>query len=291
MMPDTTDNTDTADTFRSFTGQPESTTPPETSPTATRDSSANRAPQPPSASASASASDSASMAPMRPKTLSGTRSLNVSGSPSNVASPMSSRDTSPARPSHRQAGSSGTLPKSGLRSRKSSTDVSPNRGTSYTGPSSTVPSAAAIQRALSSANIPQLPPAVTQDPSRVPRPLKSTSGANSGDNTPYWPLSPRLKSPPPNSDIHSRSRQNSLRAQLKKPEVSSTPAIVVQSSSPAPVSRMPMRDEGPSSDPEEPPMSMKTSPRGVSGAAPKLETVQESSLPPTPGSDGLTTPR
>jgi hypothetical protein len=285
-MPDTTD---TADTFRSITGQPESTTPPETSPTATRDSSTNRAPQPPPASASAS--DSASMAPTRPKTLSGTHSLNVSGSPSNANSPMSSRDSSPARPSPRQAASSGTLSKSGLRSRKSSTDVSPNRGTSYTGPNSTVPSAAAIQRALSSASIPQLPPTATQDPSRVPRPLKSTSGTNSGDNTPYWPLSPRLKSPPPNSDTRSRSRRNSLRTQLKKPEVSSTPAIVVQSSSPAPVSRIPIRDEGPTSDPEEPPMSMKAPSRGVSGVAPKLETVQESSLPPTPGSDGLTTPR
>jgi hypothetical protein len=34
-------------------------------------------------------------------------------------------------------------------------------------------------------------------------------------------------------------------------------------------------------------MSMKAPSRGASGVAPKLETVQESSLPATPGFDGI----
>jgi hypothetical protein len=34
-------------------------------------------------------------------------------------------------------------------------------------------------------------------------------------------------------------------------------------------------------------MSIKAPSRGASGAAPKLETVQESSLPATPGFDGI----
>lgn len=292
------------DSFRSMTGAPESAEPAASDPpppppppqapmASTTESSTNRA-RPP-----ASASDSGPIPSMRHQALNGSRSLNASGSPSTANSPMSSRDTSPARPPQRQQPPSGPLPKSTLRSRKSSTDVSPSRGPSLAGSSTTVPSAAAIQRALSSANIPSLPPASTQDPARVPRPLKSTSGTNSGENTPHWPVSPRLKSPPPTSDTRSRSRRNSLRnqqsqqgqqnqqSQQKKAEPAATPSIVVQSSSPAPASRIPVKDEGGSSDPEEQPLSMKASSRGTSGAAPKLETVQESSLPTTPGFEGL----
>jgi hypothetical protein len=50
---------------------------------------------------------------------------------------------------------------------------------------------------------------------------------------------------------------------------------------------MPVREEAAESDPDEPVMSIKAPSRGASGAAPKLETVQESSLPATPGFDGL----
>lgn len=46
-----------------------------------------------------------------------------------------------------------------------------------------------------------------------------------------------------------------------------------------------MREET-SSDQDEPVLSMKTLSRGASGNAPKLETVQESSQPATPGIDG-----
>ncbi|KAF2478200.1 uncharacterized protein BDR25DRAFT_321281 [Lindgomyces ingoldianus] len=282
------------DSFRSITGVPESAEPaansssPQPPMASLRDTSTNKA-QPP-----ASASDSGTQPAMRYQTLNGSRSLNVSGSPSTANSPLSSRDTSPARPPHRQQSASGPLPKSGLRSRKSSADVSPSRGPSLAGSSTTIPSAAAIQRALSSANIPQLPPTSSstssQEPSRVPRPLKPASGTTSGESTPHWPISPRLKSPPPAPDSRSRSRQNSLRTQPKKAESSSTPSIVVQSSSPAPASRIPVKDEGIASDPEEPALSMKVSSRGASGAAPKLETVQEASLPTSPGFDGLDPP-
>ncbi|KAF2659543.1 hypothetical protein K491DRAFT_590792 [Lophiostoma macrostomum CBS 122681] len=187
------------------------------------------------------------------------------------------------------ASASPSTANSPLSSREASRGPSPSRGSSYAGAGSTVPSAASIQRALSAANV-QLPPApsaTSQDPSRVPRPSKNP-GTNSGDSTPHWPVSPRLKSPPPTSDSRSRSRRNSLRTQAKKAEPSSAaPSIVVQSSSPSPASRIPVKDEGGSSDPDEQPLSMKASSRGASGAAPKLETVQEASLPTTPGFDGL----
>ncbi|CAI6335129.1 unnamed protein product [Periconia digitata] len=233
----------------------------------------------PSVPAAAPAAVPGSMRHQTP--LNGARSLNVSGSPSTSNSPLSSRDTSPARTS---ASSSAVLQKSGRLSRKSSTDVSPNRGSNLAGSSTTVPSAAAIQRALSSSNIPSLSPAATQDSSRPSRPQKSVSGSNSGETTPHWPISPRLKSPPPN-EARSRSRRNSLRSQQKKPEVAPTPSIVVQSSSPGPASRIPAKDETAVAEPDDQTSSMKAGTRGASGNAPKLETVQESSVPTTPGLD------
>ncbi|KAF1848627.1 uncharacterized protein K460DRAFT_78535 [Cucurbitaria berberidis CBS 394.84] len=263
--------------------------PPEPAPS--RDISPNKGHQAPAATpaaaTTAAAPESEPTASMRHHTLAGPRSLNASGSPSSAASPLSSRDASPARPHQRTAAPTGTAPRSGFRSRKSSTDVSPHRLPSLGGSGTKTPSAASIKRALSSTSIPELPPASSSETTRAPRPLKSTSGPNSGDNTPHWPISPRLRSPPPGDDGRSRSRANSLRSQLKKPDAQSMPAIVVQSSSPAPHSRFPVREEAVASDPDEPVLSMKVSSRGASGVAPKLETVQESSLPATPGFDGL----
>ncbi|KAH7091528.1 vacuolar segregation subunit 7-domain-containing protein [Paraphoma chrysanthemicola] len=278
--------------FQSITGALESAEPtPEPTPTPQAP-----APAPPPTTASkgrrksAAGSENASAAPMKHQTtLAGTRALNVSGTPS-PKSPLSSRDASPARPLQRTtAPPSTTAARSGIPSRKNSADASPNRGPSLAS-SSNSPSAAAIQRALSSTSIPQLQPSSSTDAIKAPRPTKGASGSNSGDNTPHWPISPRLRSPPPpGSDgrSSSRSRANSLRNQIRKPEAQSTPAIVVQSSSPASQSRIPVREEAPGSDPEEPPLSMKAPSRGASGVAPKLETVQESSLPATPGFDGL----
>lgn len=231
---------------------------------------------------------------MRHHTKSAPRALNAPASHSAHNSPMSSRNTSPTRHSQRSPALIDTHPRSQRPSRKSSSEASPNRTPNAPASSNTVPSAAAIQRALSSSNIPQLPPtSSTQDSSRVPRPSKPASTSNSGDNTPHWPVSPRLKSPPPPSaDARSRSRQNSLRTPLqhKKPDAAATPSIVVQNSSPGPAYRVPARDDV-ASDPEEAHLSMKPTGRGGSGVAPKLETVQESSLPTTPGEDSLDTRR
>ncbi|KAJ4411876.1 Vacuolar inheritance and morphology protein [Didymella pomorum] len=232
---------------------------------------------------------------MRRQSLVRDRSLNASGSPSPSNSALNSRDASPARSFQRNTAappgpSARSQSQSALRSRKSSTDVSPNRGPSSN--NSPGLSAASIQRALSSANIPQLPPTAASDSVKAPRPLKSPSAVLSGDSTPHWPVSPRIKSPPPlDARSHSRSRRNSLRTQAKKPEVTSTPSIVVQHSSPSPAStsRVPVKEEVVTPGEEDLPiiMSMKAPSRGASGVAPKLETVQESSLPATPGFDGV----
>jgi hypothetical protein len=216
-------------------------------------------------------------------TYSGTNSLNVSRSPSTQASPRSSRESSPAGRSFRQQTTS--VAASGMRSRKDSHDASPHRPPSITGHSGTIPSAAAIQRALSAATTPQLQPAPTSDPSsistsKLPRISRVAATTTSGENTPTWPLSPRLKSPPP-----SLSRRNSLRNQ-RKPEISTaTPNIVVQNSTPTSTSNttLPVQPESQDEpDARAGASSGKAPSRGASGA-PTLETVQESSAPTTPG--------
>src|ERR1700759_2917205 len=93
-------------------------------------------------------------------------------SPNSTQSPKSSRDSSPApfvpSGSTNTAASAGSR---GMRSRKNSHEVSPVRQSSG---ASTVPSAAAIQRALSGAGVPQLQPTTTADSSsRIPRSQRS----------------------------------------------------------------------------------------------------------------------
>ncbi|KAA8626942.1 Vac7 multi-domain protein [Pyrenophora tritici-repentis] len=217
---------------------------------------------------------------LRHQTLAGQRSLHLSGSPS---SPLSSREASPARPQQRNAPPANhTRP--GFRSRKSSADVSPSR-TSSLANSSTTSTTATVPRALSSTSIPELTPTSSTDTVRASRPANPKQPGDAGPH--HWPISPRLRSPPPGDDGRPRSRTNSLRSQIRKPEAQSTPAIIVQSSSPASLSGFP-RNDGPASDPEEPQQqSMKVPLRGSSGVAPKLETVQESSSPATPGFGGL----
>ncbi|KAI4633828.1 uncharacterized protein J4E87_000994 [Alternaria ethzedia] len=274
MMPPTASTADDLDGFQSLTGVAESAEPTTSTPARDDPTSSTTAPD--------------MSAPMRQHPLAAQRPpFSVNGSPS----PRSSREASPAGPHHRSATPSGASVRPGFRSRKSSADASPSRGSSLSN-SAVAPG---VQRALSSTSIPELTPTSSTDTVRATRASKPSSKPNSGDTTPHWPLSPRLKSPPPGDDGRSRSRTNSLRSQIRKPEAQSTPAIVVQSSSPASVSRFPVREDVPVSDVDEPPAQPQTQPqqtikapsRSSGGAAPKLATVQESSLPATPGFDGL----
>ncbi|KAF2671149.1 hypothetical protein BT63DRAFT_209495 [Microthyrium microscopicum] len=179
-------------------------------------------------------------------------SLNVSRSPSLAASPRSSRDSSPAGPPFRHTSSTGATSTAsrGMRSRKNSHDVSPQRPPSSF--NSTVPSAAAIQRALSQ-TVPQLQPSITSDiNSRLPRAQK-TNGISEERERPSWPVSPRLKSPPPATSSR-RGSKNSPRKVTENVD-----------------------DASESSDMPTP----KASSRATSNNAPALETVQETTPPVT----------
>ena len=167
-----------------------------------------------------------------------------------VASPLSGQKQTLSNLVPLATASAGTSP-------RTSRNASPTRKDSRSQPLSnlipTQPSAAAIQRALSAANFPQLP------------------GGGSGDTTPRWPTSPRIKSPPPSG---ANSRRNSSTAQQKKPEVgAAAPSINVQSATPQTSTPPPPPKQGidetsklqtPSKGPS----------RGPSGKS-TLETVQE----------------
>lgn len=210
-----------------------------------------------------------SLAPNRTPagTVSGLQSLTASRSPSAAASPWSSRDSSPSgRPPRQQAASAAAR---GMRSRKNSHDVSPSRSTQPL--TSTAPSAAAIQRALSAAAVPQLQSTpAAEPPSKIRRSQRSAAG---NDGLMQWPVSPRLKSPPPSAD----ARRSSLRRAESTP---SAPNIVVQPSTPV-SSNEDLSTVGENLQKDVASRlvnAAKTSNRGTCGA-PKLETVQEASLP------------
>lgn len=111
----------------------------------------------------------------------------------------------------------------------------------------------------------------------VSKPPKAPkSGGASGDNTPRWPTSPRLKSPPPSA---SNSRRGSAVTTQKKSE---SPSISVQSATPQTSTPPPAGKQG--SDEtgkvqQQPPQLQTPSKGPLRGASGKstLETVQENS--------------
>lgn len=195
------------------------------------------------------------------------RRLQTNRTSSATNSPIGSRESSPVRPQLRNttsAARSGTP----SRSRKNSQDISPSRSTSNQYP----PSAAAIQRVLSAQKTPHFNHVASEASIRTPIPQKPLVTSEVRDG-PRWPVSPRIRSPPP--------RQNSLLSPRRtEPDF---PAINVQRTSPAAEPRV----EGKSaadSEPEENLLTpgMRTPARGVSGGSSTLETVQEISQPNTP---------
>lgn len=151
----------------------------------------------------------------------------------------------------------------GSRSRKNSQELSPNRTPASNIP--TIPSAAAIQRALSAARVQS--PANSEfalDATRLPKPAKSLD-AGIG----------RVKSPPPSASPNKAS----MYSPRKLEPTSLTPSIVLER--PTPISRRNEElDEG--EEDTVAAVAMRSPLRGISGTGPTLETVQESSLPATP---------
>lgn len=163
------------------------------------------------------------------------------------------------------------------RTSRNTSPLRKDKAPALSGNLSTQPSAAAIQRALSASSVPQLQQpgtAVSDAVSKIPRGPKSAVA--SAETTPQWPLSPRMKSPPPSG---LNSRRGSGVAQ-KKPDAPQpqAPSIQVLAASPAtntpPQTPRQTSGESQKSEPQlQAPLS-KSSSRGPSGKS-MLETVQE----------------
>ena len=190
-------------------------------------------------------------------------------------SPKPSREGSPVRPPLKPGTS--TASRVTNRSRKNSQDLSPIRAPSANIPS--VPSAAAIQRALSATGIPHLPPSSAADFTvDAPRPQRSSKGPAAGSQHPGSGVL-RVKSPPPSASSGTNSPFLTSRKIDQSQSTPTTPTIVVER--PARSSTFGSESDIPEDD--HPVKSgMRTPVRGISGSGPALETVQESSLPATP---------
>ena len=196
----------------------------------------------------------------------------LSAASSTTNSPKPSREASPIRPQLRPAVSANCRT---TRSRKNSQDLSPNRAPSTAGSNiTTVPSAAAIQRALSVAGTPQSQPSVSHDikgdAPKLQRPGKGLSGLIQSSGNP-----PRVKSPPPSVNAGKASNL----PQKKAESAPATPSVVPERATPNNRSRLDTQSEA---EKDVVSSGMRTPARGISGSGPTLETVQESSLPSTP---------
>ncbi|KAI5922738.1 vacuolar segregation subunit 7-domain-containing protein [Camillea tinctor] len=200
----------------------------------------------------------------------------TSASTSFVASPTQSREPSPTPP-FVKSGRTSRASITSIKSRKNSTqDPSPprTRSAAYTSSATSTPTS---RRQLSSATTPTLPAPPTSDaPLRAPVPQKLSVASESSRDSPRWPVSPRLKSPPPvlgRPAVSSAARRND-------PE---PPLISVQRATPSPHVE-PVSQSASESEVEDPyPSSgMRTPARGPSNGSSTLETVQEVSQPNTP---------
>ncbi|KAL2021809.1 hypothetical protein VTK56DRAFT_6583 [Thermocarpiscus australiensis] len=117
----------------------------------------------------------------------------TSTSSSAAPSPLPSREPSPTRTLSRPTNSRTPSASAGFRSRKNSLqDLSPSRQAKQNNPTQ-----ASTSKTLSATNIPTLLPSVSDPSSNVGVPVKSPTSMEHIRESPRWPVSPRLRSPPP----------------------------------------------------------------------------------------------
>ncbi|KAK1756830.1 vacuolar segregation protein 7 [Echria macrotheca] len=187
----------------------------------------------------------------------------ASTSSSAAPSPLASREPSPARPLSRTSVSRASSSNPVSRSRKNSLhDVSPSRvGRPLN------PALAPAARTLSSATTPTLLPA-TSEPAVGAPPVKSPTTQEHLRESPRWPVSPRLRSPPP--VLH---KPNLAPVRRSEQDV---PPIHIQRATPPPP--QPSGPEAPSdtdTDDAHLASGVRTPARGAGGSSSTLETVQE----------------
>ena len=180
-----------------------------------------------------------------------------------------SREPSPPRPVR----SASAIPQLS-RSRKGSQEFSPTRTNALSATLTTIPSAAAVQRALSAQRT--VPPPGSTDGTTDG--IRNDRSVKSGNSSPAWPTSPRLKSPPPATSAN-RTQQ------LKKNENEQTPSNtsikrLATVAGPDTAAAMQIPESGKEQSSQQ--VAGRPSGRGVSAQSSNLETVAESSVPTTP---------
>ncbi|KAK3325797.1 vacuolar segregation subunit 7-domain-containing protein [Apodospora peruviana] len=184
--------------------------------------------------------------------------------PSSAApSPLPSREPSPTRPLSRTNNSRGSSTNPGTRSRKNSQqDSSPARSARPNNPV-----VSSTSRTLSSIITPTLLP-TTSDAGTVPAPTKSPTTLEHIKESPRWPVSPRLRSPPP--ILHKPNLGPPRRGEQDAPLIS-----LQRATPPAPT----YPDTQSDTDTDDPQLQSgtRTPARGAGGSASTLETVQEAS--------------
>ncbi|AEO63614.1 uncharacterized protein THITE_2109122 [Thermothielavioides terrestris NRRL 8126] len=212
---------------------------------------------------------SASTATITPMTESGPSKLTSqtsapSSSSSAAPSPLASREPSPTRPLRRPTASRTSSANSGIRSRKNSQqDPSPSRSARQS-----QPTPAPASKNLSSANTPTLLPSTSDLGANLGAPVKSPTAMEHLRESPRWPVSPRLRSPPP--ILHKPNLGPPRRAE---PE---TPLIHVQSATPPLPQSADVQSDTDAEDLHMP-SGLRTPARGGGGSSSTLETVQEAS--------------
>ncbi|PGH08894.1 hypothetical protein GX51_00951 [Blastomyces parvus] len=184
---------------------------------------------------------------------------------SSTNSVASSRETSPIRPL--RSINSATASRAVSRSRKNSQELSPNRAP--------IPSAVALRRNLSNVNKPQFPPPSAEPSADLPRPSKSNNmSSKHGDSSQQWPISPRLKSPPPPV----LSSRNNIPHMSKRSDHDITMANISSKRNPAPTVDVPPNANAPEEETDDKYNRQNARAalnRGGSGTGSILETVQE----------------
>ncbi|KAK0635931.1 vacuolar segregation subunit 7-domain-containing protein [Bombardia bombarda] len=193
-----------------------------------------------------------------------TTGTGTSAPSSTAPSPLPSREPSPARSaavSRTTSRASSANP--GTRSRKNSQqDLSPQRTSRPINPP--WPS---TSRTLSSTNTPSLLPVISDPNINAPVPIKSPTTLEHLRESPRWPVSPRLRSPPP---ILNKPSLGPLR-RLEQ----DAPAINVQRATPTHHSPPDAAQSDTDTDDIPVASGTRTPARGAGGSAPTLETVQE----------------
>jgi hypothetical protein len=206
----------------------------------------------------------------------------TSSTTSFTASPVASREPSPSRPNTKTARTSRSTAATATRSRKNSLqDPSPSRSRL---PPRTAPSPAAQRQQISASTTPALPPPHSSETTiQAPVPRKYSTPMEATKDGHRWPISPRLKSPPP-----SLNKPAMLTAQARRSEPD-PPAIQVQRATPSPHPQTVESGSQGASDAEGDDSTQLQSgtrtPNRGSGGSSVLETVQEVSQPNTPKPD------